>query len=94
MTISTKPTVTNVAMTSSGTEYKHALASKTNRVLIKLRSGAVALKLAYVAAASGTTYITIPAGASKEIQNIKGTGLTLYFQAATASQTLEVEEWQ
>lgn len=89
-----RPTLTNVSMTSANTEYSYALPSGTSKALIKLRDGTVACKLGYVSGASGTTYLTIPAGSSKEITDIKGTGITLYFQSASASQVLEVEVWQ
>lgn len=88
-----RPKIENVAMTSANTEYSYAIPSGVNKILIKLRANNVDLKLSYTSGESGTTYLTIPAGSSKSIDDIKG-GLTIYFQAASASQTLEVEIWK
>jgi hypothetical protein len=90
-----KPSIVNVSMASANTEYSYAVPAGVNKVLIKLRSSSVDLKLSYTSGESGTTYLTVPAGSAKSIDDIKGGGgLTLYFQAASASQTLEVEIWK
>ncbi len=91
--IGAKPSVVNVAMTTANTEYYYDIPSGTNKVLLKLRDGGVDLKLCYTSGASGTTYLTVPAGTAKSIDNMKG-GITVYFQAASASQVLEVEIWK
>ena len=90
--ISGAVTIVNVSLSAS-TEGSYALLAGTNKVLFKLRQTGVALQLAYISGESNTTYITIPAGSSKEITDIKGTGLTLYFFAASAV-TVEIEVWQ
>lgn len=81
-------------MTTANTEYSYAVPAKASKILIKLRSFTSAFKLAYASGASGTTYLTVPAGSSKSIDELKGTGITLYFQSPDASQVMEVEVWQ
>lgn len=89
-----KPTIANVSMTSADTEYSYSLPTRAVKVLVKLRGTSASFKLSYTEGASGTTYLTIPAGGSKSIDEIKGTGLTLYFQSPSASQVMELEVWQ
>jgi len=91
--IGAKPSVVNVAMATKNTEYSYAIPTGVSKILIKLRDSGVALKLAYTSGASGTTYLTVPAATAKSIDNIKG-GITIYFQADTDSQVLEVEIWK
>lgn len=85
------PTIANVALSAS-TEGSYALPTGTNKVLFKLRETGIALQLAYISGESNTTFLTIPAGASKEIVDIKGNGITLYF-FATLAATVEIEVW-
>lgn len=89
-----KVTVANVAMASANTEYSYAVPAGTHKILMKLRDTGQPFKLAYVSGESGTTYITVPANTSKEILDIRGTGITLYFQSPGASQTMEIEGWR
>ena len=91
--LSMTPTMYNKAMTSADTEYSQALPADTKKVMIKLRSGTAALKLAYVVSESGTKYITIPIGTSKWIDTAWLASKTLYFQSPSASQVAEIEAW-
>lgn len=94
MKIAGRPTIANVAMTSSNTEYSYSLPAGTIRFEIKLRSLNALLKLSFVSGESGTTYITIPYGSSYREDDVKGTPISLYFQSPTASQVLEVKTWK
>ena len=89
-----KVTVANVSMASANTEYSYAVLASTHKILMKLRATGQPFQLAYVSGESGTTYITVPANSSKEITDIKGTGITLYFQSPGVSQTMEIEAWR
>ena len=84
----------NVAITDADTEYSQALPKGTKKVLLKLRSGVAALKLAYTVNESGTNYITIPVGSTKYLEGVWLSNFTLYFQSPNAAQVLEVEIWQ
>lgn len=92
MSVGARPTISNVSMTSKDTEYSASIPSSARRFEIKLRALNALLKLSFTSGASGTTYVTIPYGASYVENNIKG-GMTLYFQSPTASQTAEVKYW-
>lgn len=87
------PIIYNVTLTNAGTEYSQTLPANTRKVLIRVRSGASDLKLAYTSGESGTKYITIPAGSSKYLEGIYIKGETLYFQSPTASEVVEIEAW-
>lgn len=89
-----KPTITNTTMTSADTEYSYELPSGTKRFSIKLRSLNALLKLSFTSGQSGTTYITLQYGEALPILNVKGDGLTLYFQSPTANQTAEITIWK
>lgn len=91
--IAGKPTIANVSMTTANTEYSYAVPAGVSKMLVKLRDATVALKLSYVEGASGTTYVTVPAGSTKTIDELKG-GMTIYIQTTEASQVLEVETWK
>ena len=93
MSMYQNPKIYNVTMGTANTEYSQLLSDNTRKVLIKLRSGAAALKLSYASGESGSKYMNIPAGSSKYIEGIYLKGLTLYFQSPSASQTAEIEEW-
>lgn len=92
--IGDNPTIYNKTMTLANTEYSQALPKGTKKVLIKERSGAVAVKLAYVSTESETKYVTIPVGSSKYLEGVWLSALTLYFQCASAGKVLEIEVWQ
>lgn len=88
-----KPTIINKSIPTANTEVSQVLPLKVAKLLIKLRSKTVDLKLAYASGGSGTTYVTIPAGCSKEILDIKGS-ITLYMQTTGTNQVAEIEHWQ
>lgn len=93
MQILSRPTIANVTMTDANTEYSYAVPAHAKRFEIKLRSLNALLKMAFNSGESGTTYITIPYGASYSEQDVKVGGRTLYFQSPTAAQTAEVKVW-
>lgn len=94
MKIVGRPTIANVAMTSANTEYSYAIPAGTSRYEIKLRALNALLKLAFISGESGTTYITIPYGASYVENDVKGGPITLYLQSPTASMTAEIKTWK
>ncbi len=89
-----KTTIYNKTLTLADTEYSQALPAGTRKVLIKERTGAADLKLAYVSGESGTNYITILAGSSKYLEGVYLSDITLYMQSPTAGAVIEVEVWQ
>ena len=88
-----QPIIANVAMASADTEYSYVIPANCKKLLFKLRGTSQTLKFCYASGASGTTYMTLPAGASKYLDEAQLTGQTLYFQSPGASQVLEVEAW-
>ena len=89
----TTPTIYNVNLTTVNTEYSQALPSGTKKVDIKLRGLGALLKIAFTSGASGSTYITVPYGASLHLEGVNLTGITVYAQSSTASQVLEIVSW-
>lgn len=87
------PAVSNVAMAVAGSEYSFALPTGTKKMTIKSRQKGK-LQIAWVAATTGTTFLTVPAGTSYTIDNIDvGAGLILYMQSTKNTDTLEVLYW-
>lgn len=80
-------------MTDAATEYSVTLPAGTVKFEIKLRSSNALLQISFVSGESGTTYITIPYGASYAENDVKAGGKIIYFQSPTASQTAEVKTW-
>ncbi len=90
-----KVLIATVSMPSAATEYSYTVPAGVKKLLFKLRDNANDLLFAYVTGNIGAgTYLTIPGGSSKSIEEIKGTGLTLYFQCSAANQTVEIETWK
>ena len=85
------PTIYNKTLTDVDTEYSQALPSDTVKFEVRCRTAA-AVKLAFTSSESGTTYFTIPAGASYWEDEVQ-TNKTLYFQSATAGVVLEIKAW-
>jgi hypothetical protein len=88
-----KPTVYNVTLTSANTEYSRSIPANARKVFIRERSGLVSIKLAYASGQSGTTYLTIPAGTQKTLENCFLSGVILYMQSGTPGTLVEVEVW-
>ena len=86
------PVVYNVTMTNANTEYSQALPANTKKFLIKCRT-AYDIKVCFTSGASGTTYLTVPAGSAYCETLIQPAVLTLYFQCATAAQVAEIVAW-
>ena len=93
MVVAVRPTIANTTMTSADTEYNYTLPAGTIRFEIKLRAQNALLKLSFVSGESGTTYITIPYGASYSEIDAKAGSRVLYFQSPTASQIAEIKSW-
>ncbi len=93
--IGAKPIVAIKALTTGSTEYEYTVVAGTKKILFKLRNGSYDILFAYLTGeiAAGR-YVTLPAGATKSIEEIKGDGLKIYFQCATAAQTVEIEYWK
>lgn len=88
-----KPTMYNVTLTSANTEYSRSVPEKARKVFIRERSGLVAVKLAYASGQSGSTYLTIPAGTQKPLENCFLSGVVLYMQSGVPGTVVEVEVW-
>jgi len=88
----TNPTVANVGIPLANTEVSYALPANTKRFMIKLRDIAT-MKLAYVVAGSGTTYVTVPSGGVYGEDGLSSPSLTLYFQSTAAGSTAEIVSW-
>ena len=88
-----KPTIYNVTLTSANTEYSRTIPENARKIFIRERSGLVAVKLAYASGESGSTYLTIPAGTQKPLENCFLSGVILYMQSGTPATVVEVEVW-
>lgn len=92
--ITGKPTIANVSMTSAATEYSYTFPADTKKFEIRIRSGSSLLQIAFISGQSGSTYITIPYGASYSENDAKVGGATIYFQSPDATQVAEIKTWK
>ncbi|MBA7633552.1 hypothetical protein ES703_41120 [subsurface metagenome] len=86
------PALYNVTMTLAATEYNRALPANCQKFTIKCRTN-YAIQLAFTAAQSGVTYLTIPPGMAYSEDMVRPAALTLYFQCPTAAQVAEIVAW-
>lgn len=84
----TTATIFNLTIAVASTEQSQALPANTKKFIIRTR-GKGKLQLAYSSGDSGTTYITVPAGASYEDINLY-TSQTLYFQSPKVGEIVEL----
>lgn len=88
----TTPTIYNIDLTLANTEYSQAITNGAVKITLRTRL-ASNLKVSFTATESGVKYITIPPGASYEINTIRTNNLTLYVQSDVAANVLEIVEW-
>jgi len=86
------PTITNLSLPTANTEVDHILQTNVLRLLIKNRNNG-RLQFAFVNTESGTNFITIPSGATYDIEGINFAAGTLSIQSNKANQTVEILEW-
>lgn len=85
------PKITNLPLPIANVEYSHILQTNLNQLIIRAR-GASKLQLAFVSMESATNYFTVPKGATLTIDGLGFVGVTLYIQASTANETVEILE--
>lgn len=84
------PNIANVTLLLANTEYSIVLPSDTQRYLIKLRDPTVEFKLRFV---SGSDWITVPRGCNFSEDGLSTSSLTLYVEALSANQVVELVSW-
>ena len=81
----------NKVMTLADTEYSQTLPEGTVKILVQNR-GAYDTKLSFSSGQSGINYLTVKSG-MVYFEDIINMSRTLYFQCASAAQTLEIIVW-
>ena len=85
-----QPSIANVTCTLANTEYSQAIPTGCKKYLVKAR-GANDINLAFTSGASGTTYVTIPAGSGGLwVDGSRVRGVTAYFQSPDAGAVVEL----
>ena len=83
--------IINKTVPLANTEVSQALPSNTKRFQIGLRGNqAVLLKFAFTLGESGTKFITVHPGSTKEVGDLNLIGKTLYMQTTKANQVVEI----
>jgi len=83
-----------VSLTLANTEYPYVLASGVQKIEIRNRNDKL-VKMAFVMGDTATSnYWTIYPGEVKLIDNMAGSGMTIYLLSSTASQTIEVIKYK
>ncbi len=91
MSLSGKPTIYNLTLINSGTEYSQALPEQYSKIMIKCRTS-VAIQLAYTSGQSGSIYVTIPADQTYFDDEISSSG-SVYLQSGTSGVVAEILVW-
>lgn len=86
------PIIYNLTLTLADTEYSQALPAGTTKVMYQCRTG-YAVKVAYTATESGTTYWTIKPDHFLWDDHISATRQTIYVQSEQAGTILEIFCW-
>lgn len=86
-----QPTVYNVPMPSSGTEYSLTFPEVTRRFSLRSRLNAP-LQICFVAGQSGTAYLTVPAAGTFYEDGVSMSG-SVYFQSPAAGDVAEIIAW-
>jgi hypothetical protein len=85
--MSSKLTIYNLPMAVAGTEYGQAIPDFARKVLVRSRLNS-SLKIAY--SPEATAYITIPAGAAKEL-DASVCGESIYLISESNNDVAEIE---
>lgn len=88
----TTPTIYNLSMPNSGTEYAQALGANTKQFLVRMRNRARA-KLSFTLNGTDTLFFTLEPGAVYFEKNLNLSSVTLYVQSEASGQVAEVLEW-
>lgn len=86
----TTPTIYNLPLADSNTEYSQALPSGTKKLKIRSRLFNTSLKIAFSSGGSGSTYFTVPFGGTLSLAGISFTGVTVYVQSSRSSNVCEI----
>lgn len=88
-----KPTIFNLTLTNANQEYSQAFARSFNQSFMVQCRQLADIKMAFASGASGTTYITVPAGAAYTFNGLPCI-LTLYLQSPSAGSVAEILVWE
>lgn len=86
------PTISNYPVALLGVEESYTFPSGTKRFLLRSRSKSN-MKISYVAADTGTNFMTVYSGNYYEEINLDF-GQTIYFQTDKSSDIIEIIYWQ
>ena len=87
------PTIYNLSMPTSGTEYAQALSANAKRIMVRSRDRTAQIRFAFVSGNTSTTWITIEPGAVYSEENLDLEGVTIYLRSNKSSQVVEILEW-
>ena len=74
------PKITNLNVTSTGSQFSHTLVNALKQLMIKSRVGAN-IQFCWTAGETNTKYVTINKNTVLELQDLSFTGKVLYLQA-------------
>lgn len=87
------PLITNISLSTPGTEYSFTINSNTKRYILQSRNKSI-IKLAYISGQSGITYLSIGASVNYSEDSLKLTSpLTIYAQSDVANTVIELLQW-
>jgi hypothetical protein len=87
------PTIFNISALLSGTEYSQVIPDGTRKFILKVRGGEAALKIAFSAGGTSTTFLSVSRGANFIISGVSLTSATVYFQVDKPGKIIEILTW-
>lgn len=87
------PTIFNVTATLADTEYSQAIPDGTRKLILKVRGGEAAIKIAFSAGGTSTTFLTVSRGANFILSGVSLNSATIYFQVDKPSKIIEILTW-
>lgn len=87
------PVINNISIAVANTEQSFVIPATAKKVFFQME-GTSRLQYSFTSGQSGTNYITLHPGVGFEIENLElSSSLTLYYQATSAGDTLQILYW-
>lgn len=86
------PSIFNVTALTAGQEYSQVLPNNTSQFFIRARNNAK-LQISYAPGQTGTLFLTVTPGTIYEVDSVKLTGKTIYFQSTKDDTEVEIVTW-
>jgi len=88
----TSPTIYNISMAISGSEYSQAISNGAKKILVRMRNRSKS-RIAFLSGDTDISWITIEPGAVYFEDNLDLNGATIFLQSNQDGDIAEILEW-